>query len=549
MNQEIFPPTLFDKRSTMNGKPVIHRPAKTVLTIPSTEFGEKLLCDSAVLNLGDACAFSCEFCYVSSIMYKLDKPLIKEHLKRPCTPADFSKVTIRRQGAINLLRGQLLDAKDHPVYPRVDDNRVVFMSTLVDPAANMDLLRETAEACNLILNHTSWQIRLLSKSNLLYKLVANNLIPEKFHQRLIFGFSTGTFDDRVARAIETETSLVSKRLKALHWLQDRGLRTYGMICPSLPQANYDEFSRQACEAIRADQCEHVWAEVLNVRGHSLTRCIDSLQRAGLSEIAEQLSEVGGAGNSKAWELYARDTFEAHARHVPAGKLRFLQYVTKSSTDWWHQQRERGGIPLGAAAKRHAENPSPSVLEPKLSQEDEAYLKTREQVIHLAIKSSIAAARALHEIHTYNDGLLWRKDHPTFETYCRVRWNYGKSHAYRLRECGGLIGEIESAGGSPLPLSEGQIRPLLQLPPENRVECWQKITAGHKPEELTARMISDDLGKFAASRNINVKRPRQQPKASQRATKILDQLRKVVAGMERSEDLGKLIDRIHSLLMG
>ncbi|MBX3742109.1 MAG: hypothetical protein KF712_14015 [Akkermansiaceae bacterium] len=544
----MFPPTVLGQRTTMNGKPVIHRPAKTVLTIPSPEFGEKLLCDSAVLNLGDACAFSCEFCYVSSIMYKLDKELIEEHLKRPCKPADFSKVTIRRQDAIKLLRSQLLDAKGRPIYPHGDDNRVVFMSSLVDPAANMELLRETAEACNLILNHTSWQIRLLSKSNLLYKLVADNLIPEKFHQRLIFGFSTGTLDDRVARAIETGTPLVSKRLEALRWLQDRGLRTYGMICPSLPQANYDEFSRQVCEAIRADRCEHVWAEVLNVRGQSLTRCIDSLRSAGLAQVANQLSEVGGTGNTETWELYARDTFEAHARHVPAGKLRFLQYVTKSSTDWWDQQRGRGGIPLGAAARRHAENSAPSTPEPKLDQEDEAYLKARERIVRAAIKSSVAAARALHEIHTYKDGLLWKKDHPTFEAYCRVRWNYGKSHAYRLKECGGFIGEIESAGGSPLPLSEGQIRPLLQLPPQNRVECWEKITAGHKPEELTARMIADDVGKFAASRNIDIDRHRQQPEPSQRATKILDQLRKVAAGMERGNDIGKLIDRIHGLMV-
>lgn len=191
----------------------------------------------------------------------------------------------------------------------------------------------------------------------------------------------------------------------------------------------------------------------------------------------------------------------------------------------------------------------SAPEPKLDQEDEAYLKTRERVIRAAIKSSIAAARALHEIHAYKDGLLWKKDHPSFEAYCRVRWNYGKSHAYRLRDCGGVVGEIESAGGSPLPLSEGQIRPLLQLPPENRVECWEEITAGHKPEALTARMISDDVGKFAASRNIDIDRHRQQPEPSQRATKILDQLRKVAADMERGADIGKLIDRIHSLMIG
>lgn len=73
------------------------------------------------------------------------------------------------------------------------------------------------------------------------------MIPERHHQRLIFGFSTGTLDDRVAKAFEAGTALVSKRLESLHWLQDRGLRTFGMICPSLP---YDRFSREICDAIR-----------------------------------------------------------------------------------------------------------------------------------------------------------------------------------------------------------------------------------------------------------------------------------------------------------
>ena len=67
-------------------------------------------------------------------------------------------------------------------------------------------------SCNLILDHTHWQIRLLSKSNLLHRLIADKMIPERHHQRIIFGFSSGTLDDPVAKAIETGTPLVSQRL-------------------------------------------------------------------------------------------------------------------------------------------------------------------------------------------------------------------------------------------------------------------------------------------------------------------------------------------------
>lgn len=51
---------------------------------------------------------------------------------------------------------------------------------------------------------------------------ADKMSPERHHQHISFGFSTGTVDDRVAQAIETGTPLVSKRLESLHWLQDRG---------------------------------------------------------------------------------------------------------------------------------------------------------------------------------------------------------------------------------------------------------------------------------------------------------------------------------------
>src|SRR5947208_2637146 len=55
--------------------------------------------------------------------------------------------------------------------------------------------------------------------------------------RMIFGVSTGTFDDRLAAAFEEGTPLVSKRINSLHVLQDNGFRTYAMVCPSLPFAS------------------------------------------------------------------------------------------------------------------------------------------------------------------------------------------------------------------------------------------------------------------------------------------------------------------------
>ncbi|MDF1862654.1 MAG: hypothetical protein P1U87_20725 [Verrucomicrobiales bacterium] len=342
---------------TMNGKPVIWRPnTRTVLSLKSLKFEEKLLCDGITLNPGDACVFSCGFCYVEGQMIKVDKPYLKalnaERHTRGESELTFEQVVIRRPDSVGLLRQQLFDKKGRAKFADPDDNWVVYGSTLVDVAANMELLRETADLCNLIHESTAWQIRLLSKSSLLHRLFKDNMIPVRHRHRLILGFSTGTLDDNVASAIEMGTARVSKRLESLHWLQDEGYRTFGMICPSLPQVDgdYESFSRKICEAIRVDRCEHVWAEVINLRGRSLVRTLGALHTAELEDEALALSAVMGQGKKTAWEEYSRATFLAHAMHVPAEKLRYLQYIDGSTADWWADHREHGAILLGKAAE-------------------------------------------------------------------------------------------------------------------------------------------------------------------------------------------------------
>ena len=338
-------------RTTMNGKPVLFRKAKTVINVKNEAFKDKRLCDGIIMNPGDACAYSCSFCYVGSVQRFLAPPLLKAHTLQHGVKLRFEDVVIRKKNVFELLRAQLLDRCGRRRYPDDQDHRVVYSSTTVDVAANMELLRETAELCMLILEHTGWQIRLLSKGNLLHKLLEDNMIPERHHQRLIFGFSTGTLDDRVAKAFERGTALVSKRLESLHWLQDRGLRTFGMICPSLPQEGYDKFSRDICSAIRVEKCEHVWAEPINVRGESLSKTLSALLDAGLEAEAVLLAKVSGPKTAMAWENYSRETFLAHTRNIPSGKLRFLQYINPQTADWWTAHIEDGAVLLGKTAKQ------------------------------------------------------------------------------------------------------------------------------------------------------------------------------------------------------
>ncbi len=326
-----------------NGKPVFRIPPGKVLNLVSA-FVHKFLCDGPTFTLGLLCHFMCSFCYVG--------PLLCRHaaIARICkeyglTPAD---IVVEKEDPLPILRRQLIDGKGRRRFPDSNDQRVIFASPLVDVAANAATAQQTVAACRLILENTSWQIRLLSKSALL-RSVAEQL--EEYKCRVIYGFSSGTFNDRLAASFEKGTSSPTARLRALHWLQDHGYRTFAMICPSLPQLDYAAFAREAAEQVRIEKCEHVWCEVLNLRGKSLRKTFDALIAGGFKAEAERLLQVSGPKHEAAWENYARATFLAHADIVSPNKLRFLQYVAPKSLPWWRSQECRGAVLLG----KHAVN--------------------------------------------------------------------------------------------------------------------------------------------------------------------------------------------------
>lgn len=340
-------------RETMNGKPVFTVAAKSIINTKSG-FAKKLLCDGFTFSMGDACAYSCAFCYVDSMFTKLPRVMaLKEAHK-----LTHEQMVIRRGNALAILESELRHPNGKLKYPDPKDNRVIYSSPSVDVAANMDLVRETVEACVLILKHTGWHIRLLSKSSLLSKVAellherttggGFEFDPRVLRERLIFGVSTGTLDDGVAASFEEKTPKVSMRLRSLHWLQDHGFRTFGMICPSLPQPDaiaYHKFAVEAAAAIRVEKCEHVWAEVINVRGESMTRTCDALKRDGFLLGSKMLEEV--STDSEKWDAYNRATFIAHTKALALhpGKLRYLTYTTKASHDWWVERNNLGAVLL------------------------------------------------------------------------------------------------------------------------------------------------------------------------------------------------------------
>ena len=322
----------------INGKLSFEIDAKTIINFKS-KFASKKLCDGNTFSLGCGCAFSCKYCYVPSMILKLKTT---QEALRSASPLGLQDVVIRRRNAVEILRQQLTVNK--PGHVDLSKKQVVFTSPLVEPAPNLKMARETAEACKVIFELTNWDIRVLSKGTLLPLLV--RMIPEKFWHRLILGVSTGTLDDSIARSFEVGTPSVSKRLESLHELQYMGCRTFGMLCPILPQEDYDSYVLSAVIAIRPERCEHVWAEPINLRGNSLTATRDALKARGYANEAARLDGVCGTGSTAAREEYSRAVFQALIKQIPGDKLRFLQYVNKQNIDWWRCKSNQGAVLLG-----------------------------------------------------------------------------------------------------------------------------------------------------------------------------------------------------------
>lgn len=306
---------------------------------PSPEFEKKLLAKYAV-NIGNMCDFGCTFCYVPVVTTK-HKP-IQDILKGGNSLGEFSSYRDPK----NVLATVRRDLKSKKL--KKNDNSEVFFCTTCDPCSTLEHTETSIEAIRAIFLGSKLQVRILSKSSLI-KHVAEELVDYK--DRIVFSLSTGTSLPEISASIEHFASPIEERVETLHWFQDNGFRTYGMICPVLPSEV--ENTSQLLRQVRPQFCEHVWVEALNVRRKSFVNTHNTLMASGLNEHAAELQRVMGAGNKKHWVEYSKKLFLSFQQQLKdmgqLQKLRFLQYVTKYDRAFFESQE--GAVCLLKSVKK------------------------------------------------------------------------------------------------------------------------------------------------------------------------------------------------------
>jgi len=210
---------------------------------------------------------------------------------------------------------------------KIKKRAMVQLCTTVDAwspeAQEHNVGRKCLEA---ILSEPGWTVRILSKNAAVRK---DFDLIEKYADRVIVGLSITATPDKsdVIKVIEPNASSIEERLEALRQAHNRGLRTYGMLCPLLPGiADSAEQIDELVKSMVDRGVEEIFAEAVNPRGRGLILTQQALEAAGYHTEAAAIKNIR---NRRNWSHYVirliKNVQQSVRKHSDINKLRFLQY--------------------------------------------------------------------------------------------------------------------------------------------------------------------------------------------------------------------------------
>jgi len=141
---------------------------------------------------------------------------------------------------------------------------------------------------------------------------------------------------------------------------------------------------------------------------------------------------------------------------------------------------------------------------KVITKNTAELERLEGVINRNLQSFYEVGLALMKIRDlalYRDVLGF----DTFEAYCKQKWDFSRSYAYRLIDSAKVI-EIVSPIGDKKPETESQARALACLTPEQQREAWQKVIETAPEGKVTAAIVKKVVREMIAPKMEAVSEP-------------------------------------------
>lgn len=126
----------------------------------------------------------------------------------------------------------------------------------------------------------------------------------------------------------------------------------------------------------------------------------------------------------------------------------------------------------------------------LTLHEQTALEAHEAVIEQGIKTFYAVGTALLAIR---DERLYREHYPTFEAYCRERWDFSKTQANRLIQSADVVANLTPTGV--IPEAERHVRPLTTLEPEAQRIVWEVVQQTAPDGRVTAAHVQSVANVF------------------------------------------------------
>jgi DNA repair photolyase len=313
------------------------------------------------LDLMGLCGFGCRYCSSNWGNYlRINRQefadLTEAQLGERLLPSDEPSITFHWPDVLDNLRRQL--AGKHKSWGA---GKTLVFSMLTDGFSPL-LVKQgtTEEALRLVLEHTGFRIRVLTKN----AIVGSPKWIDFFRSypgRFVVGLSVGTLDADWSRKIEVGASLPQARLRALRSLQDAGVPTFGMLCPVFPDVLANGSIEELLSAIRPAHCEHVWAEPYNDRQNW------NVVRSGYapgSDGHSWLTSVYGNKRRDVWSRYATDLYlQLRGRAEREGwlsQLRYLLYEKGIVEDDAGRMGDLRGVLLQSSLGEHGRSRNPHI---------------------------------------------------------------------------------------------------------------------------------------------------------------------------------------------
>jgi len=226
------------------------------------------------------CQHACRFCYVPSVSaIKLKGRLAQLGVKDP--DGEWGNYAFLRVWDEPAFVGSLLAAERTPIEDlNSDGNRAVMLSTTTDPyqtlrggdhvetaTLNSQARVMVRRMLELIRDRSTLNVRILTRSPLARE---DFDLYRTFGDRLLFGMSIPTLDDRLARLYEPKAPSPSRRLETLRLAAAKGIPVYAAVAPTYPEQGQAELAAVLGEVGRLNPVT-VFHEPINIRAENVER--------------------------------------------------------------------------------------------------------------------------------------------------------------------------------------------------------------------------------------------------------------------------------------